>query len=102
MNQIINKPSIDKRDYKFITLDNKLDVLLIHDKGFLFFSIKTHLFDSPLICDSKKFYEDADKSACAVSTRVGHFSDPVKNNNILFQSKFLFFDSRWIEFVFVG
>jgi secreted Zn-dependent insulinase-like peptidase len=45
------KPKIDHNEYKFIELDNKLQVLMIYDK-------------------------DADKSAAAMTINVGFYNDP--------------------------
>lgn len=49
------KSDNDDRDYRLIRLDNKLQVLLIHDK-------------------------DTDKSSAALDVHVGHLSDPVSKD----------------------
>ena len=53
----IIKPLIDTRQYKHITLNNKMDVLLIHDK-------------------------DTDMSAASMTVNVGFYSDPKTNQGI--------------------
>ncbi len=53
----IIKPLIDTNEYKHITLDNKLDVLLIYDKN-------------------------TDKSACSMNVNVGFYNDPIDSQGI--------------------
>ena len=48
----IIKPEVDNREYRYIKLENDLEVLLIHDA-------------------------DADKSAASMDVEVGHLHDPV-------------------------
>ena len=50
-NVIVKKPRIDKREYKSLTLNNELKVLLIYDK-------------------------DCDKAAAALDVGVGQIWDP--------------------------
>lgn len=53
----IIKPLIDTNEYKHITLENKLDVLLIYDKN-------------------------TDKSACSMNVNVGFYNDPIDSQGI--------------------
>ena len=48
----IHQPKIDNRTYKYFTLKNKLQVLLVHDK-------------------------EADKAAAALDVNVGQLWDPI-------------------------
>lgn len=48
----ITKPEVDDREYRYIKLENELEVLLVHDAN-------------------------ADKSAASMDVEVGHLHDPV-------------------------
>ena len=66
----IHKPRIDSRDYKYFTLKNKLQVLLVHDK-------------------------DADKAAAALDVNVGQLWDPITRQGLAhFCEHMLFLGSK--------
>lgn len=54
---ITEKPLVDKREYRLITLDNELEALLIHDP-------------------------ETDKASAALDVNVGSFSDPADLNGL--------------------
>ena len=66
-NIIIEKSSQDSRSYKLLSLDNKLTVLLIKDKGTL-----TSKFKLSNIFSQK----ETDKSAACMSVNIGSICDP--------------------------